>query len=89
MQTKQLTNAAYDPTQDPLFIPLCINCGDEVNERRWELGYKTCLWCGEEHAKQERKTWCVVQEYGKGGYQFVTATAAPKTLKETNQKQPR
>jgi len=28
-----------------------------------------------------------VQEYGKGPYQLVTATSAPTTLKQTNQKE--
>lgn len=67
----------------------CCWCGDDVPAGRWRLGYKSCLSCGEAHAKQERKTWCVVQEYGKGNYVYVTPTAAPKTLKETNQKQQR
>jgi hypothetical protein len=64
----------------------CCWCGDDVAPPRWVLGYRTCLWCGEEQAKQDRASWCVVQEYGKGGYQFVTADAAPTTLKQTNQK---
>lgn len=67
----------------------CCWCGDDVEPRRWSLGYRCCLFCGEEIARQERKGWCVVQEYGKGAYQFVTASAAPKTLRETNQKQQR
>lgn len=67
----------------------CCWCGDDVPAQRWSLGYRTCLLCGEEQAKQERASWCVVQEYGKGAYQLVTPTAAFQTLKETNQKQPR
>ena len=43
-------------------------------------------WCGEDMAKAERKSWTVVQEFGKGGYMFVTANAAHTTLRETNQK---
>jgi hypothetical protein len=64
----------------------CCWCGDDVEPRRWALGYRMCLFCGEEAARTERASWCVVQEYGKGGYQFVTADAAPTTLKQTNQK---
>jgi hypothetical protein len=67
----------------------CCWCGDDVEPRRWSLGYRCCLFCGEEIARQERKTWCIVQEYGKGGYQYVTAQAAPTTLKQTNQKHTR
>jgi hypothetical protein len=44
------------------------------------------MWCGEESARQERRSWTVVQEYQKGGYMFVTADAAATTLKQTNQK---
>ena len=65
----------------------CRQCGDDVAENRWELGHHLCLWCGEEAARAERKNWTVVQEYGKGGSMFVTATSAPLTLRQTNQKQ--
>lgn len=64
----------------------CTVCGDDVHIERWARGYRTCLWCGEDQARAERKSWCVVQEYGKGGYMFVTADAARTTLKQTNQK---
>ena len=45
--------------------------------------------CGERDAIAERKSWCVVQEYGKGCYQFVTSESALRTLKQTNQKNTR
>lgn len=64
----------------------CVRCGDDVHIERWARGYKTCLFCGEEAAREQRKSWCVVQEYQKGGYQFVTSDAARATLKQTNQK---
>lgn len=67
----------------------CPRCGDDVEAPRTALGYRLCLFCGEEAARTERRSWCVVQEYGKGPYQFVTRTSAPTTLKQTNQKQPR
>jgi hypothetical protein len=53
------------------------------------LGYRLCLWCGEEAARNDRASWCVVQAYGKGPYQFVTVDSAPKVLMDTNQKAPR
>jgi hypothetical protein len=65
----------------------CVLCGDEVPKQRWVLGYHVCMWCGEDNARAERASWCVVQEYGKGNYQFVTAASAAKTLKQTNQKE--
>ncbi|NCX56256.1 MAG: hypothetical protein EBW87_03555 [Burkholderiaceae bacterium] len=67
----------------------CVDCGDEYPIERWQLGYRCCLFCGEDRARAERASWCVVQEYGKGNYQFVTPTAAFTTLKQTNQKQQR
>jgi hypothetical protein len=67
----------------------CVDCGEFIDPRRSELGYKHCLECGEFYAGLERESWCVVQEYGKGSYQLVTPQAAFTTLKQTNQKQPR
>lgn len=64
----------------------CTDCGDDVHIERWRLGYRWCKFCGEDRAQTERASWCVVQEYGKGGYMFVTPEAAPVTLKQTNQK---
>jgi hypothetical protein len=65
----------------------CRNCGDDIHSERWSLGYRVCLFCGEEAAREERMSWCVVQEYGKGNYQLVTPASARVTLKQTNQKE--
>jgi hypothetical protein len=65
----------------------CRTCGDDVHIERWALGYQVCLFCGEEAARDERSSWCIVQEYTKGNYQYVTPTQAPTTLKQTNQKE--
>jgi hypothetical protein len=67
----------------------CPHCGDDVSSERWALGedYQLCKSCGEMQAQEARESWTVIQEYGKGGYMFVTAAAAARTLKETNQKQ--
>ena len=64
----------------------CVVCGDDVPLARWQLGYKVCLFCGEDAARAERKSWTVVQEYQKGGYMFITPAAVSTTLKQTNQK---
>jgi len=69
--------------------PVCMICGDGFAPRRARAGYKACLFCGEEVARAERASWCVVQEYGKGAYQLVTTQAARETLRQTNQKNPR
>jgi len=73
-------------TKHQYFNNTCTHCGDDVEPKRAMLGYHLCLWCGEEAARTERKSWTVIQEYGKGGYMFVTPTSAPTTLKQTNQK---
>jgi predicted nucleic acid-binding Zn-ribbon protein len=33
-------------------IAECIKCGEEYNYRRKELGYATCLGCGERSARR-------------------------------------
>mgnify|MGYP006275617585 FL=1 len=65
----------------------CEACGDDVHVERWKLGYRVCKACGEAQAREERSSWCVVMEYGKGNYQYVTRESAFATLKNTNQKQ--
>ena len=65
----------------------CIDCGDDVPTSRFQA---FCIFCerDREHTAQaERSSWCIVQEYGKGGYTLVTPESAPLTLKQTNQKQ--
>ena len=64
----------------------CWTCGDDVSPERRALGYKLCLFCGEEYAREERSSWCIVQEYTKGNYQFITDTSAMTILKQTNPK---
>jgi hypothetical protein len=67
----------------------CIDCGDDVPTARYQA---FCIFCErdrEHSAQEERTSWCIVQEYTKGNYQYVTATSAPATLKNTNQKHTR
>jgi hypothetical protein len=67
----------------------CRTCGDDINPKRAEIGYRLCLPCGEDAARVERAGWTVVQQYGKGPYQLVTQGAASEVLKSTNQKEVR
>lgn len=78
--------ATHPPLINNLDWRTCADCGDDYPAERHALGYTTCLLCGEDRATAERASWCVVQEYGKGGYMYVTPEAAPVTLKQTNQK---
>lgn len=64
----------------------CVRCGDDIHSSRFALGYRLCLFCGEEQATQDRKSWCVSIPYSKGAYQLITN---PADLLGTNPKQPR
>lgn len=50
----------------------CRSCGDEVQPKRSLLGYRTCLPCGDEEAKQRK--WTVMPAYSKGAYQLISYT---------------
>ncbi len=65
----------------------CLHCGDDVHIERWQLGYHYCKFCGEDIARAERMSWCIVQEYTKGNYQFITPSSVAVTLKQTNPKE--
>lgn len=61
----------------------CVMCGDEITPRkRVELGYRVCLWCGEDVAREERASWCVAP-MNKSNYMLITN---PETLKQLNPK---
>jgi len=68
----------------------CIRCYENgVGKRRALLGHLICKPCGEDVATNIRKSWTVMQSYGKGNYQYVTPTTAIVDLKNTNQKEVR
>jgi hypothetical protein len=66
-----------------------LRCGKAFSPKRHAIGKKTCLPCGDQVAVEERSSWTVVQQYGKGPYQLVTQGAASEVLKSTNQKEVR
>lgn len=49
----------------------CYLCGEYLARARWELGYRSCLFCGEEQARQERSHWCVAPMH-KSNYMLIT-----------------
>ena len=68
----------------------CIRCNENgVGRKRAALGHLICKPCGEAVAVNIRKSWTVMQSYGKGNYQFVTPTTAYADLRNTNQKEMR
>lgn len=64
----------------------CDACGDDFPVERYMLGYRTCMACGDQAAREERKSWCVAIPYTKGAYQLITNRA---DLLGTNPKQVR
>ena len=53
-------------------MTFCMGCGEGVAQNRWALGYRTCLWCGEEAARTERLSWCVAPMH-KSNYVLITS----------------
>ena len=35
---------------------ICKVCGEQINPKRYALGYKTCLECGDEQAHKRKHT---------------------------------
>jgi hypothetical protein len=60
----------------------CLTCGDTYPHKRRQLGYQTCLACGEEAAIAMRTSWCIVP-LPKQGY---TRVNKKDELKHLNQK---
>jgi predicted RNA-binding Zn-ribbon protein involved in translation (DUF1610 family) len=53
---------------------ICSLCREKIPTARANLGYSTCLECGEEAAQrlaEQRKTQ-VAPTYNKGAYQYIT-----------------
>ena len=49
----------------------CCWCGDDVEPRRWALGIRCCMACGESQAIKDRATWCVAPMH-KSNYMLIT-----------------
>lgn len=59
----------------------CVVCGDDVDERRVGIGYKTCLWCGEEQARAVKHT---IVPMPKSNYIVVTDPSLLKGLNSSH-----
>jgi predicted nucleic acid-binding Zn-ribbon protein len=62
--------------------PRCMNCGDTFSAKRARAGYKLCLECGEDQARQDRQHWCVAG-INKSNPMLITNL---ETLKQLNPK---
>ena len=63
----------------------CTHCDDDIDPRRYALGYRICLFCGEEAAREERRGWCVLTPH-KQGAMFFTAQFAREAAAGINNK---
>jgi len=63
-------------------VMICYKCGDAYPSGRHDLGYTTCLGCGEDDAVEARLGWCFVP-LPKQGYTRITNV---EELKHLNQK---
>jgi len=48
---------------------VCRECGDAIATKRLKLGYKLCLFCGEELARQRKFT---IAPMHKSNYMLIT-----------------
>jgi len=61
---------------------VCDYCGEHYPAKRKELGYRSCLDCGDIYAQKEKafKATCVTISYNKGAYQYITSKDAVKGI---------
>lgn len=64
---------------------VCTSCGEKVAAKRAQLGYRVCMPCGEENARTERKSWCILTPH-KQGAMFFTAANAREAARGINNK---
>ena len=57
-------------------------CGEDINPKRYALGYRTCLDCGERDASKRsaQKARQVAPAFNKGAYQYITSVKIAKTI---------
>lgn len=59
----------------------CVDCGNDVADGRYKLGYKTCLSCGEKHALNYKHT---IVPMPKSNYIVVTDIELLKGLNSSH-----
>lgn len=62
----------------------CAECGGDIPDRRFALGYRLCLACGDKKARAARTSWCIAPAGHKQGYTLITD---PQYLRNINPKQ--
>jgi ribosomal protein L37AE/L43A len=59
----------------------CNKCGDDIDDRRYTIGYRTCLFCGEEEARAYKHT---IVPMPKSNYIVVTDMALLQGLNSSH-----
>ena len=61
---------------------ICRFCGEDYPKRRMELGYLSCLDCGEKFAEKEKafKAKCTAPAFNKGAYTYISSTEQVKGI---------
>lgn len=55
----------------------CVTCGDNYPDARRNLGYRTCLECGDIQARGVKFT--VMPAFSKGAYQLISREDVART----------
>ena len=63
-------------------MAICVECYSEYPEKRKNIGYKTCITCGDKEAVKEaiRKSKCTAPLFNKGAYQYIGNVNAVKYI---------
>lgn len=61
---------------------ICIKCDMEYSIKRYNLGYKTCLDCGELDAEKiaNQKSKQTAPLFNKGSYQYISSLSQAKYI---------
>lgn len=63
-------------------MAICTVCHSEYPDKRKNLGYRTCISCGDKEAKEEaiRKSKCTAPLFNKGAYQYIGSMSVVKHI---------
>jgi len=72
-------------TSSPDVLNQCVMCAEDIDQLLDEILKAkdkplTCLWCGHEQARQERKFWCIAPLGNKPAYTLITDIELLKQL---------
>jgi len=60
----------------------CENCSDQYSNARADLGFGTCLVCGEKDAnvERQRKAKCIAPAFNKGPMTYIGSVEQAKDI---------